>query len=81
MAFSQLLRQLVHLGINHELIAAIPDEYPLIYIKMLVVHCTIRWQKEIMGREKNETWDSETLCSLRIAQTPDRLGYWKDFCL
>lgn len=81
MAFSQLLRQLILLGINHELIAAIPDEYPLIYIKMLVVHHTIRWQKETMGRKGDEAWDPETLCSLRIAQTPDKLGYWKDFCL
>lgn len=77
MAFSQLLRQLVHLGINHELSAAIPDEYPLIYIKKLIVHCIIKWQKEIMGREGDEAWDCETLCSLRVAQTADRLGYCK----
>ena len=81
MAFPQLLRQLAHLGINHELIAPIPDEYLLLYIKKLVVHYTIKWQKEMMGGEGDEAWECETLYVVRAPQTPDRLGYWKDFCL
>jgi len=69
------------LGINHELIAVIPDEYPLIYIKKLVVHYTIKWQNKIMGGKGDEAWDCEILRSRRVVQTPDRLRFWKDFFL